>query len=172
MLQLEIDEDIKLSLVVFGDKKHNYSHLNDERIIFIPTTYNTVKLVEYYRSVDIFVHSSNIETWGLTVSEALSMGLPVVASNVGGIKDQVKGYNYNDKNHQHIQINQYDLKEANGILFNRADSNGLFSALLYLIHNKNIRIKLGQNARQYAIRKLDSTVHIKSLIDLCETVDN
>jgi glycosyltransferase involved in cell wall biosynthesis len=40
-----------------------------------------------YQSADLLVHASRGETYGMVVSEALARGLPVIASDTGGLPD-------------------------------------------------------------------------------------
>jgi glycosyltransferase involved in cell wall biosynthesis len=40
-----------------------------------------------YASADLLVHASRTETYGLVVTEALARGLPVIASDVGGVTE-------------------------------------------------------------------------------------
>jgi glycosyltransferase involved in cell wall biosynthesis len=40
-----------------------------------------------YASADLLVHASRAETYGLVVTEALARGLPVIATEVGGLPD-------------------------------------------------------------------------------------
>ena len=51
-----------------------------ERVFFVPWTNDTIS---YYRGADVFLFPSRYEGWGLTVSEAMVSGLPVVATAVG-----------------------------------------------------------------------------------------
>lgn len=48
------------------------------------------RLIELYRSNDIFIMPSYPETFGLVYAEAMSQGLPVIYSNKSGFNDQFK----------------------------------------------------------------------------------
>ena len=47
-------------------------------------------LIEYYRSADVFVIASDVEGMPLVVLEAMAESLPVVATNVLGLRELVK----------------------------------------------------------------------------------
>jgi glycosyltransferase involved in cell wall biosynthesis len=44
-------------------------------------------LTDGYRRADLLVHASRLESYGMVVTEALSFGLPVVATDVGGVPE-------------------------------------------------------------------------------------
>lgn len=44
----------------------------------------------FYAALDLFVMPSRAEAWGLAALEALAYGIPVVASNVGGLREIVE----------------------------------------------------------------------------------
>ena len=46
-------------------------------------------VAQYYRASDLYVHVAKAETFPNTVLEAMACGVPVIASNVGGIPEQV-----------------------------------------------------------------------------------
>ena len=52
----------------------------DKNIIFEPWDCD---LFSYYKTADLFLLTSNYEGWALTVTEAMSAGLPVIATKVG-----------------------------------------------------------------------------------------
>jgi glycosyltransferase involved in cell wall biosynthesis len=55
---------------------------------------SAAELAELYRSADLFVLPSNGEALPAVVTEAMMCGLPVVATRVGGVRDQVGPYGY------------------------------------------------------------------------------
>lgn len=61
----------------------------EKRVIFAGLV-DKKKLKHYYAAGDIFVYSSKSETQGMIVTEAMYMGLPIVAVRAPGIKDQVQ----------------------------------------------------------------------------------
>lgn len=81
---------IKTSLTVVGkiadegEFKQIMNHPNTEHLQAMPKE----KLIEQYRSHDIFVMPSFTETFGLVYAEAMSQGLPVVYSKGQGFDGQ------------------------------------------------------------------------------------
>ena len=72
---------------------------NDE--LFFPNS----KLIRYYKSSTIYAHISRIESFGITVLEALSSGLPIISFNSTGAKTLIK----NGSNGYLIKC--YDIKK-------------------------------------------------------------
>ncbi len=54
---------------------------------------NTDEIVEEMNKVQYFIHNSNYEVSSVVCIEAISCGTPVIASNVGGIKEYVNSKN-------------------------------------------------------------------------------
>ncbi len=44
-------------------------------------------LAEFYAALDLYIMPSRSEAWGLTALRAMAFGLPVIASNVGGLPE-------------------------------------------------------------------------------------
>jgi glycosyltransferase involved in cell wall biosynthesis len=80
------------------------------------------------KNADIFVLTSNYEGFPITILEAMSFGLPVIASDVGGVSEIVDN--------------------SVGYLIKRGDKEGLKRALKELIDSKAIRLEKGNNARK------------------------
>ena len=80
---------------------------------------------------DAFVLASRFEGLPLTIIEAMFAGLPVVASDVGGVKELVQ----NDRN---------------GLLFAADDVDELTRKIVYLINNRDERLRMGCEGQRIA----------------------
>ena len=82
-------------------------------------------LKQFYRSADVFVLPSLWEGFGFVLQEAMIVGLPIIATNVGSIPELI-------------------VDNENGILVPARDSNALAQAISYLYAHPEQRIALGQ----------------------------
>jgi len=157
-------------LLIVGEKSSNSSYYqqyyNMDNIILTGPVGNGLELAKYYQSADIFVHSSNIEPWGLTASEALSSGLPVISTNVGGLTEQILGYDNNKKSN----LNKFSLKNANGIFFEKGDSETLSKSIDILFNNEEVYKSISHNARKYAEENLDINSRITEYVRYYSTL--
>ncbi|NJQ00267.1 glycosyltransferase [Streptomyces zingiberis] len=86
------------------------------------------------RRADVVVQKSLEEGFGLTVTEAMVKGRAVVASAVGGLRQQV-------------------THERNGLLVDPADLAGVRAALTRLLDDPALRRRLGEQARSDALER-------------------
>lgn len=63
--------------------------LGQATIRYIPRTTDINLVAQYYRASDIYLHAAKAETFPNSILEAMACALPVIASNVGGIPEQV-----------------------------------------------------------------------------------
>lgn len=80
-------------------------------------------------NTDIFSVSSKSESFSLVLVEAMAAGLPVVATNVGGMRDIV---------------------DENGFLVDLLDVDGYANALIKLAKNEIMRIEMGNKSKELA----------------------
>jgi glycosyltransferase involved in cell wall biosynthesis len=76
--------EIPFELITVGNPINGFESQN-----VLPLTYDRKKLNEYYNNADILIFPSLAENFPLTVLEAMSAGLVVITSRVGGIIDQI-----------------------------------------------------------------------------------
>ena len=100
----------------------------------------------YYRAADVFVMPSHTEGSPLALLEAMSVGLPIVATNVGGIPELV-------------------AHNVSALLVPHRDESALSAALHRVIVDKEIRIRLGASAK-LGVRKFDSTSYSKRVLEM------
>jgi glycosyltransferase involved in cell wall biosynthesis len=112
---------------------------------------NDERLVELFRTSDVFVLPSLAETFGIAAVEASAAGLPVIASNVGGLCDIV-------------------VDGKTGLLVGPGDVTALGEALRLFETNPSLRLRYGLHARQHALEHFDATVNATKLADLVQTV--
>ncbi|HLT90010.1 MAG TPA: glycosyltransferase family 4 protein [Woeseiaceae bacterium] len=85
---------VELSIVGTGPYENELKQMVrslglDDRVRFLGFVPNE-ELPNLYRESDIFVLPSETESFGLVFAEAMSCGLPIAASNVGGIPETVR----------------------------------------------------------------------------------
>lgn len=124
----------KAQLVIVGEgriKERLFRLVKDLRIernvVFLPQIIDTKELLSV---IDLFVMPSLEEGLGLSLMEAMALGLAVVASDVGGIKNLIQ-HNYN------------------GILVKPKDIEGLAKAIIEVLLDKEKKEYLGRNARLF-----------------------
>lgn len=112
-----VKNEKNILLIIIGDgplrsklqKKVSDLKLN-EYVLFLGFVPNS-KLINWYNSSDLFILPSLCEGFGIVIVEALSCGIPVVASDTGGIPEII------NVNHLGILVPPGNVKElSNGIL--------------------------------------------------------
>jgi len=86
-------------------------------------------VASYLFAADLFVLPSVTEGMSMALLEAMALGLPVVASRVGGTVDVI-------------------ADRRNGLLFESGDKEGLIRCITSLIASKKLRTELGRAARK------------------------
>jgi len=122
-----------ISLLIIGSgTEEEIRKFNELRDVKITGFINNVP--QYLKAADIFVMPSLTETTSLATVEAMSVGLAVMATRVGYIKEYLK-----DK--------------YNGIFFPKKNDYLLRKKLEMLIKDKKLRLFLGNNARNTVLEK-------------------
>jgi len=96
------------------------------------------KLPYLYTSCDIFILPSLYENFPICLLEAMSSGLAVISTNVGGIPEMI-------------------THGENGIIIKPKITKDIIESIEHLIENNELRRKLGENARKTVINKFSWT---------------
>ncbi|MDN3655838.1 glycosyltransferase family 4 protein [Ferruginibacter paludis] len=114
---------------------------------------NADTLVTQLKKCHFFIHPSYIDNSPNSVCEAMLLGMPVLASSVGGIKTLINN-------------------GENGYLFNPHDKYDLAGLIVHLIHNYNKATDAGKNARATAVKRHDSDTIIADINKMYYDVKN
>ena len=107
-------------------------------------TANSPKLRELYATCDIFALPTRADCYSVACMEAMAAGMPVVATNVGGISDIVRD---------------------NGYVISPDDGPALGDALESLVTDSGKRRRLGEASRLEAGRRFEARENARRLFE-------
>ena len=130
----KINNNCELRLIGIGEKMEEMKELAknlymDDAIIFYGQREDIPELLN---ESDIFVFPSVYEGIPIALIEAMGTGLPIIASEVGGIKDM--------------------LKNNESAILITPNENELLEALTKLAENSSLREKIGTSAKKASIK--------------------
>jgi len=96
---------------------------------------------------DTLLLPSEQESFGLVCLEAMSCGVPVVATNVGGVKEVVE-------------------HGRTGFLHDPFDVDAMSSSVLELLRNEDMRVGMGKDGRRVALEKFAMSDVVKKYVEL------
>ena len=111
------------------------------------------KLPDAYRSMSVlaFPSTGSAEAFGLVAVEAMACGVPVVASNLPGVRSVV-------------------ADGVTGLLTPPFDANALASALLRILDNTSLRQGMSRAARERVISRYSWDKHVDGLMEVYEAL--
>jgi len=132
------EEDYKVEVMNF---LNNSSILKD---VVIHGFITPREVIELYKSSSIFVLPSMQETLPISICEALAFGCPVIATNVGGVKELV-------------------IDGFNGYIYQPGNNHKLIEHLLNFHNGAYDYSLISQNARDFSVRFKPDIVANKTL---------
>lgn len=140
----------KVSLLVVGEKGEPISFDNGE-IRFVAYQRDQKAMARYYQAADLYVHAAKSDTFPNTVLEALACGLPVIATAVDGIPEQIDD-------------------GQSGYLVPSGDAETMSSRVLQLLHNDALRASMGVKAADIAARFFTVRQQVQTYLDWYEQI--
>ncbi len=148
-LEPEYRERAELTLAGIGELEQARSlaeSLNIKQHVTFPAWVDPQARNRLLSKADVFLLPSYNEGLPMALLEAMSWGLPVITTPVGGIPEVV-------------------THSETGLLVNPGDLQQLAEALQSLIENESLRLNLGRAARK-RVAPLDTRIYMRSLCDL------
>ncbi|MEM8863544.1 MAG: glycosyltransferase [Chloroflexota bacterium] len=144
-------------LLVIGDEGEEVK-IGSSAMKFIPFQKSASTMAKFYQAADLYVHAAKADNFPTVILEALSTGTPVVATDVGGVSEQV------------AHLGNVDANFATGILTNPPHAKNLANAVSYLEASPKLIDQMGQNAYRFAQSEFDSSLQLSRYFQLYEDV--
>jgi trehalose synthase len=117
----------------------------EERILVLPHGEDTALVNTLQRRAAVVLQKSTREGFGLTVTEALWKGTPVIGGNVGGIRYQIED-------------------GVNGYLVSSVDEAA--ARIVQLLKDRRLRERMGRKARESVAKNFLLTRYVEQYLDL------
>ena len=151
----------KILLVGSGPKKNCLVKLTkdlnlENNVVFVDQVPHD-ELLQYYNLADVFVlpsivnEESETEGLGVVLLEAISFGIPVVGSGVGGIPDIIKDH-------------------ETGLIAKQKDSDSLAEKIIKLLSNDRLREKLIKNGQKLIEEKYSWEIIADKFLEIYRNV--
>jgi glycosyltransferase involved in cell wall biosynthesis len=98
-------------------------------------------------TLNVLVLTTNQETFGLVLAEAMRCQVPVIGSNAGGVPEII-------------------THQESGLLFTTGDTNDLAVQIKYLIDHPQEKVKIAKQAKIKADTMFDEEQHFEKLFEL------
>jgi glycosyltransferase involved in cell wall biosynthesis len=164
---VEMLPETPIWFVALGEDAPSEMLSEHARIHFVPFQKSLSLVADYYGAADVYLHAAKADTFPNVVLEALSCGLPVVATAVGGIPEQVMGLALNDAM---TTLNRADRETATGALTAKGDSAALAQALAILLPDETLRAQLGANAVRHVQQNFTLAQQTQGYLDWYEEI--
>lgn len=105
-----------------------------------------------YKALDLFVLTSQSETYGMVTIEAMACGLPIIATNAGGTKGIIKN-------------------DVNGFLVTPFEIDDLANTIIKVISDQKLRYRLAVQAKKDALEKYSHIRQCEMLEELLERLE-
>ncbi len=150
-------KDARLLIVGDGPLRAKLKRLTcqlgcEKKIEFVGSI-SHAQVPDFLNLMDIFVMPSVEESFGVAALEASACGLPVVASNTGGIPEVV-------------------LHNKTGFLIPPKDHYSLAAAIAKLIENQDLRRKFGEEGRKFVSQRYDWLENFQRMYNLYQDLVN
>jgi glycosyltransferase involved in cell wall biosynthesis len=135
--------------VALGERAPS-EHFGRAEIRFVPYERDDHRVARYYQASHLYVHAALAETFPNSILEALACGVPVVASAVGGVPEQV-----NPIERRGWTAAAKGGTAPTGALVEASDPNALANAIELCLDDESFRRELAANAAADAANRFD-----------------
>ncbi|NQU97905.1 glycosyltransferase [Candidatus Woesearchaeota archaeon] len=140
----------RVKLMIVGSGAKDVEELfQDKKDIIFPGPQDNV--IPWIQAMDVYVLSSLTETSSLSTLEAMSCEVPVIATQVGFVKDYIED-------------------GENGLFFEKQHPFDLYKKIRLLMSDSKLREKLGRNARRTVLKDFQWSITAQKIEEAINTV--
>ncbi|MFX0163279.1 MAG: glycosyltransferase [Candidatus Hodarchaeota archaeon] len=136
---------------IYEKTKQKAKRLMENGDVILITSENNILVNALQRSSQVIIQKSIREGFGLTVTEALWKGKPVVASNVGGLTLQIKD-------------------EENGFLLDPLDKKGFAERIIKILQDPDLAEEMGKKGKETVRKNFLITRLLSDYLDLLNDI--
>lgn len=142
-----------LHFIVLGtsEKNEHKDYYGGAETKFVPLQRDQSSVANYYQAADVYIHAAKVDNFPTTILEALACGLPVIATAVGGIPEQV-------------------ADGQTGFLVPRGDHRTMAGAIHYLLEHSEKRQEMSQQAVRIARQYFGSMRMVDEYLSLYQKI--
>ncbi len=126
-------------------------HIGQVELRFVPYQKDSAIVARYYQAADVYIHAAHADTFPNTVLEALACAIPVVATAVGGIPEQI-------------------VDGQTGYLTPAGDAQALASRIIKLLSDDISRKYMSIEAAKDALSRFDLQMQVDAYLEWYQTL--
>jgi glycosyltransferase involved in cell wall biosynthesis len=150
---------VDCSFLFLGSDRNSHEEIDGIKVIHREYELDSSRVAGYYRASDVYFHPARADTFPTAILESLACGTPPVATDVGGIPEQVTSL-WASKN-----APTSPRGSATGILVNGEDATGAGKGIDLLLHNDTLRAHLGETGAKIAASEFSIALQAQRYLD-------
>lgn len=139
--------EIRFTLCGVGDVEDLNSHISDKLCFEFPGWIGGKEKDSRLREADLFFLPSYSEGMPMSILEAMGYGLPIIATNVGGVTKIVKN-------------------GQNGFVYEPGDKKGMADGIVRLLADDLLRKQFSEESIKILNEKYSRTIHLEKIFEM------
>jgi glycosyltransferase involved in cell wall biosynthesis len=147
------------TFLFLGSDRNSQEEIDGIQVIHRKYERDVSRLAGYYRASDVYFHPARSDTFPTAILESLACGIPPVATDVGGIPEQVTSL-WASRN-----ASISPPSSATGILVDGEDATDAGKAIAFLLQQDTLRARLADNGANRAASQFSITLQAERYLD-------